>query len=310
MTAKHVSVLYRDALAELCIRPGGIYIDATYGRGGHSRGILQALEGRGQLIAIDKDRQAEQHALTQFADEPLFQFKQGSFVNIDQIAESAGLAEGVDGILMDLGVSSPQLDSADRGFSFRLDGPLDMRMDRGQGETAAEWLHHASEDDITYTLRDYGEERFARRIARKIVEHRVENRIERTGELANLIRGVVPNNKKDKKDPATRSFQALRIRINQELEDLKLGLQRSVELLKPQGRLVVISFHSLEDRIVKRYLRDQATVSPAIRKMPVVPDGAAPILKLIGKARKPGEEEVSENPRARSAVMRVAERLS
>lgn len=309
MTYSHQSVLLEEALAALNIRSDGIYIDATFGRGGHSRRVLDQLGDGGRLIAIDKDIQAREHAQEQFGDHPGFEFVQGSFINIAQIAEDAGVMGKVDGVLMDLGVSSPQLDDADRGFSFRNDGPLDMRMDCSQGETAAQWLARVDASEIVWVLRDYGEERYAKRIARRIIETREELPLLRTLQLAQLIRDVVPRKWDDKKDPATRSFQAIRIHINKELDDLKLGLEKSIQVLKPTGRLVAISFHSLEDRIVKRYLRGEATVDIALRKLPIVPSDSTPRLRLLSKAIKPSQAEIEVNPRSRSAVMRVAETL-
>lgn len=305
---KHTTVLLDEAVNGLNIREDGIYIDGTFGRGGHSRLILSQLGEKGMLIAIDRDPQAIA-AATEITD-PRFSIIHGPFSALAEYVSERDLVGKIDGILLDLGVSSPQLDDAERGFSFMRDGPLDMRMDPSRGHSAAEWLLHAEEADIAFVLKTYGEERFAKRIARAIVERNREQPMTRTRELAEVISIAMPV--KDKfKHPATRSFQAIRIWINSELEEIDIALKGAVEVLAPQGRLSVISFHSLEDRLVKRFMRDQS-------RGPQVPPGIPMTeyqlralggreLKLLGKM-SPGDAEVSENPRARSSVLRIAEK--
>ncbi len=307
-TPEHVPVLLREAVASLEIRPDGVYIDGTFGRGGHSRAVLERLGPEGRLYAIDKDPEAARAAEDLAAKDIRFTFCKGSFAQMDQLLGALPQFEGADGVLLDLGVSSPQLDTPERGFSFSADGPLDMRMDTTTGESVAQWLDKASEREIADVLWRYGEERFSRRIARRIVQRRQEQPLQTTAELADLIRAAVPK-KEMKKDPATRSFQALRIFINRELDDLRLGLEKSVNVLRPGGRLVVISFHSLEDRIVKRFMRKLSQPARLPRRLPVMAPQASMPLKIVGKAVKAGPAEVAANPRSRSAIMRVAERL-
>jgi 16S rRNA (cytosine1402-N4)-methyltransferase len=306
---KHRSVLLCEALEALDIRPDGVYVDGTFGRGGHARAILERLGGSGRLLAMDKDPEAVRAAEHEFADDPRFSIARGSFAMLEQVALNRGLAGQVNGVLLDLGVSSPQLDDPRRGFSFLADGPLDMRMDPEQGQSAAQWLAAVSEAELDRVLRDLGEERFHRRIARALVQARQQAPITSTRQLAELVAAAVPF--KDKyKHPATRAFQAIRIHINRELDDLRECLQQAVRVLTAGGRLVVISFHSLEDRIVKRFIRDQSHGEAALP--PGLPVREAQIvnrLRPVGKAVRPGDEEVADNPRARSAVMRVAERL-
>ncbi len=303
----HATVLLQEAVDALQIRSDGIYVDGTFGRGGHSGLLLDRLGADGQLYALDKDATAVSFAQQRFIDEPRFHIDQGNFAGLGEIAERHGINGRVDGLLLDLGMSSPQLDDAQRGFSFQHDGPLDMRMDTRSGLSAAEWLATAETDDISRVLRDYGEERYARRIARAIVAERALQPILTTGRLAEVVKVANPAWEKHK-HPATRSFQAIRIFINAELDDLRVGLQQSLEVLAVGARLVVISFHSLEDRIVKRFMRDAAKGEQLPRGVPVrAADLQPPKLKLIGKALKPGAAEVEQNPRARSAVMRVAE---
>ena len=299
-----------EALQQLAIKKDGIYLDCTFGRGGHSQGILNLLGEHGQLLAFDRDSDAinSDYAQAMLTDER-FKLKHSCFSELETIAESANLAGKVDGILLDLGVSSPQLDNPERGFSFLRDGPLDMRMDGSNGVSAEQWLASVDEKDLVKVLFDYGEERFARRIARTIVEKRVQSPITTTRQLAELIEDAVPVREKHK-HPATRTFQAIRIEINRELDELMTVLEQSARILRPGGRLVVISFHSLEDRIVKRFMRDESGAKYNPGKLPIKEaDIAKGILKRVGKAIKAGKQEVSQNPRARSAIMRVAERV-
>ena len=300
--AEHVSVLLAESVSALSVQADGSYLDGTFGRGGHSREILSLLSPSGQLMAVDKDPAAEASAKA-FADDSRFKFVAGSFADISGFVSDGSL----DGILLDLGVSSPQLDDAARGFGFNGDGPLDMRMDTRSGMTAAEWIASAPEQEIADVIKTYGEERFAKRMASAIVKVRVDTPITGTRQLASIIAEANPKWEPNK-HPATRAFQAIRIFINRELEDLELALSSMVDKLVIGGRLVVISFHSLEDRIVKRFMRDQARGVQLPRHVPVVDSDAGKTLNLIGKAIKPSDEEVARNPRSRSAVMRVAER--
>ncbi|CAL1240199.1 16S rRNA m(4)C1402 methyltransferase [Candidatus Methylocalor cossyra] len=299
--------MVREAVDSLALPPSGKVVDCTFGRGGHSRAILDRLGSEGRVLALDKDPAAiASPEAEQLAKEHRFTLVHASFAQLKAIAEERGWLGEVAGVLMDLGVSSPQLDDAERGFSFTRDGPLDMRMDPRQGMTAAEWLATVPEHTLAQVLRDYGEERYARRIARALVARRSSQPFTRTGDLAQAIARSVPT-REPGKHPATRSFQAIRIYLNRELEELQAGLQQAVEVLRPGGRLVVIAFHSLEDRIVKRFLRDQARGGPAAPRLPV--QEARPArLRPIGKPRTPGAVELAANPRARSAVLRVAER--
>ncbi len=302
----HVTVLLEEAVNALAVQPDGIYIDATFGRGGHSRRALAALGEKGRLIAVDRDPQAILAGAA--IDDQRFCLVHRPFGELAQAAAEAGVA-AVDGVLFDIGVSSPQIDDGRRGFSFRHDAPLDMRMDTTQGETAAEWLARADIKDITEVIRNYGEERFAFQIAKKVVAARVEQPIVTTAQFAALVRETV-RTREPGQDPATRSFQALRIHINQELRQLEVALPQALELLKPGGRLVVISFHSLEDRIVKNFMRAQSTADSLPKGLPLRADQLPkPKLRLVGKALRPSAAEVEANPRARSAVMRVAEKL-
>lgn len=306
--AGHYPVMLDEAIEGLAIKADGIYIDATYGRGGHSRKILSRLGTDGCLLAFDRDTEAVADARQRLADEPRFEVMHCSFGQIHDVVSERGLLGKVDGLLCDLGVSSPQLDNAERGFSFRADGPLDMRMDQTQGMSAAQWLQEAEEHDIAEVLRDFGEERYARRIARAIVRQRETVPVTTTTQLRELIIQASPQRERHK-DPATRSFQALRIRVNNELGELRQLLQQSLSVLAPAGRLVVISFHSLEDRIVKRFMRDHSKpVDNAPRDIPMVAVSKAMPLKLIGKAQSASQRELQENPRSRSAILRVAER--
>ena len=310
---KHVTVLLDEAVNGLNIKPNGIYIDGTFGRGGHSRLILSQLNEQGRLIAIDRDPEAIKAA--QLINDPRFMIKHGTFSAIADYVAEEGLVGKIDSVLLDLGVSSPQLDDPERGFSFMRDGPLDMRMDPTRGQSAQQWLMNAEADDIAWVLKTFGEERFAKRIARAIVERNhnpEEEALTRTRQLAELIAKVSPI--KDRhKHPATRSFQAIRIYINSELEEIEQALEGAVAVLAPEGRLSVISFHSLEDRLVKRFIRRNS-------KGPSVPAGipltetqikelGAAKLREVGKM-KPSGAEVDENPRARSSVLRFAQRMA
>ncbi len=305
---KHRPVLLDEALAALNITPAGCYVDGTFGRGGHSAAILEALNDEGKLLALDKDPEAIEAANRHFAHDPRFIIRQDSFAMMKQHVAALGRIGQVDGILLDLGVSSPQLDDASRGFSFQKEGPLDMRMNPQQGQSAAEWLAGAREQEIVQVLKEYGEERFARRIARAIVQAGRKKPIITTKQLADIVAEANPAWEKGK-DPATRSFQAIRIYINRELDDLEQVLEQADAILRPGGRLVVISFHSLEDRRVKRFMRDAARGDAFPPDLPVTQAQLNPSLRLRGKAVRAGEIELAQNPRARSAIMRVAERL-
>ncbi|CAG21529.1 16S rRNA (cytosine(1402)-N(4))-methyltransferase RsmH [Photobacterium profundum] len=310
---EHISVLLHESVDGLAIKPDGIYIDGTFGRGGHSRLILSHLGENGRLYGIDRDPQAIAEAQT--IDDPRFSIIHGPFSGMAQYMEERDLIGRVDGVLLDLGVSSPQLDDAERGFSFMRDGPLDMRMDPTSGISAAEWLAEAEADDIAWVLKEFGEERFAKRIARGIVEHREnpdKKPLTRTKELAALISDVSPFRDKHK-HPATRSFQAIRIYINSELDEIETALNGAVKVLAPQGRLSVISFHSLEDRMVKRFIRKNSKGPEVPAGFPLTEDqikalGSAD-LKMASKAIKPSKDELGDNKRARSSVLRLAERL-
>jgi 16S rRNA (cytosine1402-N4)-methyltransferase len=307
--SSHVPVLLEEAVDQLAIVSDGLYVDCTFGRGGHCRAILDQLGADGRVFAMDRDSDAVQAGDELAASDPRLFIEHESFAHLRDFLERRGVFGTVDGILLDLGVSSPQLDDAKRGFSFQLDGPLDMRMDTTRPQTAADWLNTAAEKAITKVLLAYGEERAARRIARAICEHRAERPFRSTAELAELIETVV-RRRPGRKHPATKSFQAIRIFINQEMEELENGLVQALDALRIGGRLCVISFHSLEDRMVKRFLRDNARVDPALSRLPVIPDAARPRLRLPTKAIRAGLAEVAGNPRARSATLRVGERLA
>ncbi len=306
---EHRPVMLDEALEGLNIRGDGFYIDATFGRGGHAAAILERLGPRGRLLVMDRDPEAIRAAERRLGADARVCIEHGSFAGLGALVRERGWQGEVNGILLDLGVSSPQLDDAGRGFSFRHDGPLDMRMDPQRGESAAEWLARASEREIARVLWEYGEERFSRRIARRIVAARAREPLTRTLQLARLIAASVPR-REPGKDPATRSFQAIRIHVNRELEALRELLPQTLEILAPGGRLVVISFHSLEDRIVKRFMREQARGDRFPPEVPVAQGQLQPTLRIVGKARRAEAGEVAENPRARSAVLRVAERLA
>lgn len=301
----HVPVLYQPVLDGLAIKADGVYLDGTFGRGGHAAGVLAQLGDAGKLLVMDKDMAAIETAKTRFGADARVQIYHGSFAELGQWQ---AVRDGLDGVLLDLGVSSPQLDVAERGFSFSKDGPLDMRMNQDAGQSAAQWLAAADEREIADVLWRYGEERMSRRIARAIVARRTHRPFLRTLDLAEVIAAHVPRGK-DSSHPATRSFQAIRIHINHELQDLEAGLAAAHDALRPAGRLAVISFHSLEDRIVKQFMASKAKAPPADRRLPQL-QTFTPTLKLIGSAIKADEEENRANPRARSAVLRVAEKIA
>jgi 16S rRNA (cytosine1402-N4)-methyltransferase len=301
----HVPVLLRETLEGLYVGDDGTYLDATFGRGGHARAVLEKLGPRGRLLLMDRDPAAVAAARREFGSDARVAIRHGNFADL---ADWDATLAGLDGVLLDLGVSSPQLDDAGRGFSFRADAPLDMRMDPGSGMSAAEFLARADEKEIADVLWNYGEERMSRRIARAIVARRADAPITRTGELADLVAGIV-GRPPSGKHPATRSFQALRIAVNGEMDALQRGLRGAVARLRVGGRLCVISFHSLEDRAVKQFLRDQSQAPPARRGLPP-PVSASLSLRLIGHAQMPGDAELARNPRARSAVLRVAEKIA
>lgn len=306
---QHVSVLLEESINAVVTDTEGTYIDATFGRGGHTRALLEKLGPNAKVIALDQDPQAIQAAETLQSD-PRFDIIHTPFSNLQQVLEKRQLTGKVTGILFDLGVSSPQLDDAERGFSFMRDGPLDMRMDTTQGETAAEWLNNAKKDEISWVLKEYGEERFARKIASAIVMDREKKPFERTKPLADMIARVSPVKEKHK-HPATRTFQAIRIHVNKELEQIELALEASLSALKQDGRLVVISFHSLEDRLVKRFIRKHSEGKKVPPGLPVTDAelNKDKSLEKISKAIKPGAAEITANPRARSSVLRIARRV-
>lgn len=305
----HITVLLHEAVDALEIKPDGIYVDGTFGYGGHSGLILKRLGKDGRLIAFDKDLSAVTKG--RVIKDAGFHIVHSRFSRIQEELQKLGVSR-VDGVLLDLGVSSPQLEDASRGFSFRLNGPLDMRMDTSQGQTATEWIASVSEAQLGEVIKNYGEERFAKRIARAVVATRSRQPIVTTLQLAEIVATAV-RSRKQNQNPATRTFQAIRIYLNQELEELSLSLPQCVELLNPGGRLVIISFHSLEDRIVKRFMRAAANPDPLPRRLPIrnkeMQNFSPQKLRLVGKAVRPRENEVAINPRARSAVMRVAERI-
>ena len=305
----HITVLLHEAVDALEIKPDGIYVDGTFGYGGHSRLILERLGKNGRLIAFDKDLSAVTEG--RIIKDAGFHIVHSRFSRIQEELQKLGVSR-VDGVLLDLGVSSPQLEDASRGFSFRLNGPLDMRMDTSQGQTATEWIASVSEAQLGEVIKNYGEERFAKRIARAVVATRSRQPIVTTLQLAEIVATAV-RSRKQNQNPATRTFQAIRIYLNQELEELSLSLPQCVELLNPGGRLVIISFHSLEDRIVKRFMRAAANPGLLPRRLPIrnkeMQNFSPQKLRLVGKAVRPRENEVAINPRARSAVMRVAERI-
>ena len=310
MIGNHKSVLLEECINGLSIVPGGVYIDGTFGRGGHSRQILAKLGNGGRLIGIDKDPQAIEHAKKEFGNSDNFTMVHSSFADVDLIAKQQNVFGKVNGILLDLGVSSPQLDQSERGFSFMRDGPLDMRMDYSSGLSASEWLMTAKEEDMIFVFKRYGEEKFGTRVARAIISERAEKPITTTAHLAQIITDAKPVKEKNK-HPATKVFQAIRIFINKELEDLETFLARSLDVLEVGGRLVVMSFHSLEDRLVKRFMRDMSIGEKMPAEIPVMSSeiDKSKRLKVITKAIKPHTNEIDVNVRARSAVLRIGEKL-
>ena len=304
----HKAVLLKEAVEALITKPDGLYIDGTFGRGGHAALILSQLSETGSLMAVDKDPKACEVAKKKFSKDARFEIKQASFADIRKLITEKQHEGTVSGVLLDLGVSSPQIDDPIRGFSFLRDGPLDMRMNPSCGISAAEWLSTAKENDIAQVLKDYGEERYSKRIARAIAAARADKPITRTGQLAAIVKEANPAWEKDK-HPATRAFQGIRIFINQELKDLESVLPDILEIMAVGGRLVIISFHSLEDRIVKRFIRDQEKGKAIPRGLPVMEKDIVRRLRSIGKIVKPSGLEIKDNVRARSAVMRIAEKL-
>jgi 16S rRNA (cytosine1402-N4)-methyltransferase len=305
---RHAPVLLDEVIAHLLVREGGVYIDCTFGRGGHSRAIRARLGAAGRLLAIDRDPEAARAAAALADRDTRVLAEHGRFSGLEDMVRRRGLAGAIDGVLFDLGVSSPQLDDAARGFSFSGDGPLDMRMDPRSGPSAADWLARAKTDDIAAVLRNYGEERYARRVARAIVAARLCAPIASTARLAAVVTGALPPST-ERQHPATRAFLALRLYINQELEELSAALPQALSVLAAGGRLLVIAFHSLEDRIVKRFLRDEARPARPPRHLPVPAQEPVARLRLVAGPLRPEAVEVAANPRARSAVLRVAERL-
>jgi 16S rRNA (cytosine1402-N4)-methyltransferase len=307
--AEHIPVLADEALRALALEPGGYYVDATFGRGGHTALLLQALGREGRVLALDRDPQAIAAGSRGFPGEVRLTLVHASFADIGTLVPAHSGGRPCRGILLDLGVSSPQLDDPARGFSFRADGPLDMRMDPTRGEPVRAWLARAGVDEIREVIATLGEERFARRVAQAIVAARRERPIERTRQLAELVARAV-RTREPGKDPATRTFQALRMHVNDELGQLAKALAGAVGALDPGGRLAVISFHSLEDRLVKQFMRRESQPDPALAGLPIVPPQLAPRLKLVGRKIRPGAAELARNPRARSALLRVAEKVA
>jgi 16S rRNA (cytosine1402-N4)-methyltransferase len=304
---RHLPVLHKEVLEALAVKASGVYLDATFGRGGHARSILDALGPDGRLIVLDRDPQAIEVAENLFGDDQRVTIIRGSFEMLGELAREHGIS-ALDGLLFDLGVSSPQLDEAERGFSFQKDGPLDMRMDNEEGMTAAQWLAEATEDEINQVLWRYGEEKHARRISRAILRRREEKPFERTADLAAVISSAVPRSR-ERKHPATRTFQAIRIHLNREMQSLESGLNAALEILAPGGRLCVISFHSLEDRMVKRFIRGHSRPDPVYAGLPNIPEHAQARMAIVGKGVTASEQELDENPRSRSATLRVGEKL-
>ena len=309
MLAEHRSVLLKEAVEALIVDVDGFYIDGTFGRGGHTAELLSLLSEKAVVWAIDKDPQAISEGRVRFEEDERLKFVHGSFADLTTVLSAEGKVGELSGVLLDLGVSSPQLDEAERGFSFMRDGPLDMRMDTSRGLSAAEWIASADEKDIAQVIKEYGEERFARRMARAVVREREKTPITRTVQLAGILAAAHPAWERGR-HPATKAFQAIRIYINRELEDLESLLDQIIDALKVGGRLVVISFHSLEDRRVKRFIRDQERGIKLPKNLPVRDVERGVKLKKVGKAIKPQRSEIDENVRSRSAVMRIAERVA
>jgi 16S rRNA (cytosine1402-N4)-methyltransferase len=305
----HQPVLLEESLTGLAIKPDGIYIDGTFGRGGHSRAILEKLSEKGRLFAVDKDLEAVAYAKEHFSNDRRFKLFHGSFAHIVDVVRDAGVYGQVDGILLDLGVSSPQFDDAERGFSFMKEGPLDMRMNTAQSLSAASFVNTADVDEMMYVFREYGEERFARRIANAIVEERAISPITTTQDFAEIVKKANPKWEKHK-HPATRVFQAVRIHVNNELNDLMSFLTQSLEVLAVGGRLVVISFHSLEDRLVKQFMRSKEQGVQLPKGLPVRSMSEDRCFKRVGKAIKPSDVEIQHNIRSRSAILRIGEKLA
>jgi 16S rRNA (cytosine1402-N4)-methyltransferase len=305
---EHTPVLTEEVLAALALRPAGLYVDATFGRGGHTARILQGLGPQGRLIALDRDPQAIAAGRVRFAQEPRLQLLHGEFTELATLVRAQEPRAQCDGIVFDFGLSSAQLDDAARGFSFNQDGPLDMRMDSTRGQPVSAWLAQASIDQMRYVIATFGEERFAARIAREIARLRAAQPLTRTSQLAALVARAV-RTREPSKHPATRTFQALRIWVNDELAQIERGLEQALELLAPAGRLVAISFHSLEDRLVKSFIRRHSEPDPVFAHWPELPPQAQPPLRRIGRKRRATLEEIRANPRARSALLRVAERI-
>ncbi|HEY1899181.1 MAG TPA: 16S rRNA (cytosine(1402)-N(4))-methyltransferase RsmH [Steroidobacteraceae bacterium] len=306
---EHAAVLVDEVHAALDVRAGGYYVDATFGRGGHTACILKTLGGEGRVLALDRDPQAIEAGRQRFANELRLTLQHAAFSELAVLVPAHAQGRECAGVLFDLGVSSPQLDEPARGFSFRADGPLDMRMDPTRGEPVAAWLARASVDEMREVIATLGEERFARRVAQAIATSRERAPITRTSQLAELVARAV-RTREPGKNPATRTFQALRMYINDELGQLQRGLAAAFAVLAPGGRLAVISFHSLEDRTVKQFMARHSSVDPALARLPVIPASAQPRMKLIGRKQRPSEAEVARNPRARSALLRVAEKLA
>lgn len=305
----HQPVLIEEVIKHLAIKPDGIYIDATFGRGGHSQEILRNLGEKGRLLVFDKDPSAVAFGKRHWGHDKRLQIYEGSFTAVEEITKANEIYGQVNGLLLDLGVSSPQLEQAERGFSFLRDGPLDMRMNPKNGISAAQWLACATEREIAQVLKEYGEERYAKRIAKAIGEARKQAPITTTVQLATLVKQAHPRWERHK-HPATQTFQAIRICINNELEDLQTCLKQSLEVLAVGGRLLVISFHSLEDRIVKRFIRKHSQEPAELKRLPIMLTGWRPRLKSLGRGIKPDAQAIAENPRSRSAVLRIAEKLS
>jgi 16S rRNA (cytosine1402-N4)-methyltransferase len=306
---EHTPVLLAEALEGLEVKAEGYYLDATFGRGGHAGAILMRLGASGRLLAVDRDPAAVAAAHARFGDDPRFAIVHGAFGDLARLTPEPFVRHGFDGALFDLGVSSPQLDDPGRGFSFSEDGPLEMRMDPTRGESAAQWLARVPERELADVIFELGEERFARRVARAIVERRASAPITRTADLAAIVVSAV-RTREPGKHPATRTFQAIRMRVNRELDEIERGLAAAHDLLADGGRLCVISFHSLEDRLAKRFLRERSSVDPVYAGLPVIPPSARPTLRLVGRAQRASEAEVRANPRARSATLRVAQKVA
>lgn len=306
--SEHQPVLLEEVLEALNIQPGGCYVDATFGRGGHTRAILNRLNEKGSVIALDQDPEAIAYGRKQFAEDPRIEFEHCNFSQVKSVIAARQSENGINGILMDLGVSSPQLDDAERGFSFLRDGPLDMRMNSSEGENAMQWLARVELYDLTTVLKRFGEERFARRIATAIIESRAQKEITSTAELAKIISDAIPVKEKHK-HPATRSFQAIRMHINDELKTIEQGLEGAASVLAVGGRLAVISFHSLEDRLVKRFMRKLSNGPKLPPGLPIMTADIKQPYRLVGKSIIAGEAEVKRNPRARSARLRILERV-